>query len=174
MTSRRQFLQASAAVGGGLALEFSLAAPALAQAGAAPPVEVTHWLVIHPDERIVIRTPARRWAGSLTGLRSGRRGARLRLEARLDRVRLANEHVKRKRIWGSMSTGGSAGIRIARVPAQSGASAREMRSRGRGAMERSRFRVLGRRRRHHTAGRGAPHDYGKVAVPRRESRCPRR
>src|SRR5688500_10455971 len=69
MTNRRQFLQASAAVGGGLALEFSLTAPALAQAGAAAPVEVTHWLVIHPDERIVIRIARSEMGqGSLTGL----------------------------------------------------------------------------------------------------------
>src|SRR5688572_19583546 len=129
MTNRRQFLQASAAVGGGLALEFSLTAPALAQAGAAAPVEVTHWLVIHPDERIVIRIARSEMGqGSLTGL------AQLVAEE-LDcdwkhvstEFASPNEHVKRKRIWGSMSTGGSAGIRTSHeYLRKSGASAREM------------------------------------------------
>src|SRR5688572_14924957 len=129
MTNRRQFLQASAAVGGGLALEFSLTAPALAQAGAAAPVEVTHWLVIHPDERIVIRIARSEMGqGSLTGL------AQLVAEE-LDcdwkhvstEFASPNEHVKRKRIWGSMSTGGSAGIRSSHeYLRKSGASAREM------------------------------------------------
>ncbi len=129
MTNRRQFLQASAAVGGGLALEFSLAAPALAQAGTATPVEVTHWLVIHPDERIVIRIARSEMGqGSLTGL------AQLVAEE-LDcdwkhvstEFASPNQHVKRKRIWGSMSTGGSAGIRSSHeYLRKSGASAREM------------------------------------------------
>ncbi len=129
MTNRRQFLQASAAVGGGLALEFSLAAPALAQAGTAAPVEVTHWLVIHPDERVVIRIARSEMGqGSLTGL------AQLvaeELDCDWSRVTTEfaspNEHVKRKRIWGSMSTGGSAGIRTSHeYLRKSGASAREM------------------------------------------------
>jgi isoquinoline 1-oxidoreductase beta subunit len=129
-TTRREFLKASAAVGGGLALEFSLAGTALAQvrAGAAP-VEVTHWLVIHPDERVVIRIARSEMGqGSLTGL------AQLVAEE-LDcdwknvstEYASPNEHVKRKRIWGSMSTGGSAGIRTSHeYLRKSGASAREM------------------------------------------------
>jgi isoquinoline 1-oxidoreductase beta subunit len=130
MTNRRQFLKASAAVGGGLALEFSVVAPALAQAaGAAAPTEVTHWLVIHPDERVVIRIARSEMGqGSLTGL------AQLvaeELECDWSKVSTEfaspNEHVKRKRIWGSMSTGGSAGIRTSQeYLRKSGASAREM------------------------------------------------
>ena len=129
-TPRREFLKASAAVGGGLALEFSLAGAAIAQvrAGAAP-VEVTHWLLIHPDERVVIRVARSEMGqGSLTGL------AQLVAEE-LDcdwknvstEFASPNEHVKRKRIWGSMSTGGSAGIRTSHeYLRKSGASAREM------------------------------------------------
>jgi len=129
-TTRREFLKTSAAVGGGLTLEFSLAGAALAQvrAGAAP-VEVTHWLVIHPDERVVIRIARSEMGqGSLTGL------AQLVAEE-LDcdwknvstEFASPNEHVKRKRIWGSMSTGGSAGIRSSHdYLRKSGASAREM------------------------------------------------
>ena len=124
---RRQFLKASAALGGGLALEFSLAGPALAASAAAP--EVTHWIVIHPDERVVIRVARSEMGqGSLTGL------AQLVAEE-LDcdwknvstEFASPNEHVRRKRIWGSMSTGGSAGIRTSQeYLRKSGAQAREM------------------------------------------------
>jgi isoquinoline 1-oxidoreductase beta subunit len=126
--SRREFLKASAAVGGGLAIEFSIGSPALAQAAAAP-VEVTHWIVIHPDDRIVIRIARSEMGqGSLTGL------AQLvaeDLECDWSKVSTEfaspNEHVKRKRIWGSMSTGGSAGIRTSQeYLRKSGAAAREM------------------------------------------------
>ncbi len=51
---RRFFLKASAAVGGGLALEFSIPFAAQAAKGAAP-TEVNAWVVIHPDDRVVIR-----------------------------------------------------------------------------------------------------------------------
>src|ERR1700716_3856415 len=65
--TRREFLKASAAVGGGLALEFSVAGSALAQAPAA--AEVTHWIVVHPDDRVVIRVARSEMGqGSLTGL----------------------------------------------------------------------------------------------------------
>jgi isoquinoline 1-oxidoreductase beta subunit len=129
MTTRRQFLQASAAVGGGLALEFSIASPVLAQSAAAAPAEVTHWLVIYPDERVVIRIARSEMGqGSLTGL-----AQLVAEELECDWAKVStefaspNEHVKRKRIWGSMSTGGSAGIRTSQeYLRKSGASAREM------------------------------------------------
>jgi isoquinoline 1-oxidoreductase beta subunit len=127
---RREFMKASAAVGGGLALEFSMAAPALAQAKSAPTAaEVTHWIVIHPDERVVIRIARSEMGqGSLTGL------AQLvaeELECDWNKVSTEfaspNEHIRRKRIWGSMSTGGSAGIRTSHdYLRKSGAQAREM------------------------------------------------
>ena len=128
--SRREFLKSSAAVGGGLVLEFSVAGAALAQAqGAQAATEVTHWIVIYPDDRVVIRVARSEMGqGSLTGL------AQLvaeELECDWSKVSTEfaspNEHVKRKRIWGSMSTGGSAGIRTSQeYLRKSGASAREM------------------------------------------------
>lgn len=127
--NRREFLKASTAVGGGLALEFSVASNALAQAKGAPPVEVTHWIVVHPDDRITIRVARSEMGqGSLTGL------AQLvaeELECDWNKVSTEfaspNEHIKRKRIWGSMSTGGSAGIRTSQeYLRKSGASARQM------------------------------------------------
>jgi isoquinoline 1-oxidoreductase beta subunit len=126
--TRREFLKASAAVGGGLALEFTLPGTALAQGAAAVP-EVTHWIVIHPDDRVIIRIARSEMGqGSLTGL------AQLvaeELDCDWSKVGTEfaspNEHIKRKRIWGSMSTGGSAGIRTSHeYLRKSGASAREM------------------------------------------------
>src|SRR5258706_10439034 len=67
--SRRQFLKVSGAIGGGLALEFNVPVAALAQGTASAVTEVTHWIVIHPNDRVVIRI-ARSEMGqrSMTGL----------------------------------------------------------------------------------------------------------
>jgi isoquinoline 1-oxidoreductase beta subunit len=127
--TRREFLKASTAIGGGLALEFSVADAALAQAKAPAAAEVTHWILIHPDDRVVIRVARSEMGqGSLTGL------AQLvaeELDCDWNKVSTEfaspNEHIKRKRIWGSMSTGGSAGIRTSQeYLRKSGAQAREM------------------------------------------------
>ena len=48
--TRRQFLKSSAAV---VAFEFALTSAAHAQAASTP--EVTHWIVVYPDDRVVIR-----------------------------------------------------------------------------------------------------------------------
>jgi isoquinoline 1-oxidoreductase subunit beta len=126
---RRQFLKATTAVGGGLALEFSLAGEALAQGARAAPPEVTHWIVIHPDDRVVIRIARSEMGqGSLTGLAQM---VAEELECDWSKVSTEfaspNEHIKRKRIWGSMSTGGSQGIRSSQeYLRKSGAQAREM------------------------------------------------
>jgi isoquinoline 1-oxidoreductase beta subunit len=128
--SRREFLKASSAVGGGIALEFSIASPALAQAPAAGSgAEVTHWILIHPDDRVVIRVARSEMGqGSLTGL-----AQLVAEELGCDWGKVTtefaspNEHIRRKRIWGSMSTGGSAGIRTSQeYLRKSGAQAREM------------------------------------------------
>ena len=126
--SRRQFLKATTAIGGGLALEFSIPS-ALAQPALAAAPEVTHWIVVYPDDRVVIRVARSEMGqGSLTGL------AQLvaeELDCDWNKVSTEfaspNEHVKRKRIWGSMSTGGSAGIRTSHeYLRKSGAAAKEM------------------------------------------------
>ena len=136
---RREFLKVSAA-GGALALEFAVA-PANAASKDAPFAvaqgfgmpddqhEITHWLVIYPDDRVVIRIARSEMGqGSLTGL------AQLvaeELECDWNKVSTEfaspNEHIKRKRIWGSMSTGGSAGVRTSQeYLRKSGAQARAM------------------------------------------------
>ena len=53
--SRRSFLKASAAAGGGLALQVSFPASALAQTAAAKGAEVTAWVVVRPDDSVIIR-----------------------------------------------------------------------------------------------------------------------
>jgi len=145
---RREFLKVSAAAGGAVAFEFVApvhaasaqpVTPAQAGAqfsGATTPFgmtddqhEVTHWLVIYPDDRVVIRIARSEMGqGSLTGL------AQLvaeELECDWHKVSTEfaspNEHIRRKRIWGSMSTGGSAGVRTSQeYLRKSGAQARTM------------------------------------------------
>ncbi len=128
---RREFLKASVVAGGALALEFSLPRSALAKLPDVPSEspEVTHWIVIHSDDRVVIRIARSEMGqGSLTGL------AQLvaeDLECDWNKVTTEfaspNEHIRRNRIWGSMATGGSTGIRMSQdYLRKSGAAAREM------------------------------------------------
>ena len=139
--SRRSFLAGISAAGGGLtlalAIPFGLAAAATAsgsvihggEAGAGEAAEVTAWLVIHPDDTIVIRvTRAEMGQGALTGL------AMLvaeELECDWARVRgefvTPQENFRRGRVWGDMSTGASRSIAASQLYLrQAGAMAREM------------------------------------------------
>ncbi|HET7549620.1 MAG TPA: molybdopterin cofactor-binding domain-containing protein, partial [Usitatibacter sp.] len=128
---RREFLKASIAAGGALALEFSLPASAgvldMSRPGEKP--EITHWIVVHPDDRVVIRIARSEMGqGSMTGL-----AQLVAEELQCDWHKVStefvspNEHIKRHRVWGSMSTGGSAAIRTSQdYLRKSGAAAREM------------------------------------------------
>lgn len=122
--NRRSFVIGSAAVGTGLAIGFDL--PASAQA-ATP--EIGAWVVIKPDDTVVIRMARSEMGqGTITGL------AQLvaeELECDWSKVTYEyptpGENVKRKRIWQSYSTGGSRGIRESHeYVRQGGASARMM------------------------------------------------
>src|SRR5437899_3585809 len=127
---RRSFLVRTAAVGGGLALGFRvpLGGPKgsfAAEAG----TEVNAWVLVHPDEKVVIRVARSEMGqGTLTGL------AQLvaeELECDWDKVTTEfpspGQNVARKRVWGDMSTGGSRGIRMSHeYVRQGGAAAREM------------------------------------------------
>jgi len=126
--SRRDFLKASAALGGGFALEFSfpLVPRAAVPAGA---TEVTAWIVIHPDDRVVVRI-ARSEMGQGTYTALAQLVAE-ELDCDWSKVSAEfaspNEHIRRKRIWGSMSTGGSMGVRSSQdYVRRAGASARLM------------------------------------------------
>ena len=110
--SRRNFLKASAALGGGLALSFSI--PHAAQAAdAAMSPEVNAWVVVRPDDTVVIRiVRSEMGQGTLTGL-----AQLVAEELDCDWARVTTEYptpgqsLKRNRVWGSFSTGGSQGIR---------------------------------------------------------------
>jgi isoquinoline 1-oxidoreductase beta subunit len=110
--SRRDFLKVSAAAGGGLALEFSFPWAARAAAGQAA-TEVNAWIVIHPDDRVVIRIARSEMGqGTFTAL-----AQLVAEELDCDWVKVSaefaspNENLRRNRVWGSMSTGGSMGVR---------------------------------------------------------------
>jgi isoquinoline 1-oxidoreductase subunit beta len=112
--NRREFLGTAAA--GSLALGFSTFAPSLVTAAtpasAALP-EVNAWVVIQPDERVIIRIARSEMGqGTLTGL-----AQLVAEELECDWKRVKTEYptpgqsLARKRPWGDFSTGGSRGVR---------------------------------------------------------------
>jgi isoquinoline 1-oxidoreductase subunit beta len=125
--SRRSFIAGVSAAGGGLALAIALPFEPARAAEETP--EVTAWLVIRPDNSVVIRVArAEMGQGVHTGL------AMLvaeELECDWSKVRteLVNpeENVRRDRVWGDMMTGASRSIASSQLfLRQAGATAREM------------------------------------------------
>jgi isoquinoline 1-oxidoreductase beta subunit len=126
---RRTFIVSSAAVGGGFALGLQLPfGPAVVRAADGSP-EINAWVVIRPDETVVIRVARSEMGqGTITGL------AQLvaeELECDWNKVRTEyptpGQSVARKRVWGDFSTGGSRGIRMSHeYVRQGGAAARMM------------------------------------------------
>jgi isoquinoline 1-oxidoreductase beta subunit len=121
---RRSFLQRSAAVGGGLALGFEIPFGAAALAAGQPP-EVNAWVVIRPDETVVIRIARSEMGqGTLTGL-----AQLVAEELECDWARVTTEfptpgeNVARKRVWGDFGTGGSRGIRTSHDYVRKGGAA---------------------------------------------------
>ncbi|MBC7804309.1 MAG: molybdopterin-dependent oxidoreductase, partial [Candidatus Parcubacteria bacterium] len=127
--SRRKFIAGSAAVGGGLALGLQLPfGPDVVRAADGSP-EIGAWVVIRPDDTVVIRVVRSEMGqGTITGL------AQLvaeELECNWSKIVIEyptpGESVKRKRVWGDFSTGGSRGIRTSHdYVRQGGATARVM------------------------------------------------
>ena len=127
--SRRKFLAGSTAATAGLSLGFHvpLAGNAAAQGAMAP--EVNAWVVIRPDDTIVVRIARSEMGqGTLTGL------AQLvveELEGDWSKVTTEyptpGQNLARNRVWQSYSTGGSRGIRESNeYVRKGGAAAREM------------------------------------------------
>lgn len=126
--SRRGFLKTA---GAGLVVAFHIpfAAEALAQGATSPTPEINAWVVVKPDDTIVVRIARSEMGqGTLTGL------AQLvveELDGDWSRVTTEyptpGENLARKRAWGSYSTGGSRGIRDSNeYVRKGGASARMM------------------------------------------------
>jgi len=111
--NRRSFIMGSAAVGGGLALGLRLPfGPEVVRAADGSP-EITAWVVIRPDDTVVIRIARSEMGqGTLTGL-----AQLVAEELECDWGKVTTEYptpgqsVARKRVWGDFSTGGRRGIR---------------------------------------------------------------
>jgi isoquinoline 1-oxidoreductase beta subunit len=124
--SRRGFLAASASTG--LVVAFHIPFAGTAQAQAALPPEVNAWVVVRPDDTVVIRIARSEMGqGTLTGL------AQLvaeELECNWARVTTEyptpGQNLARNRTWGNFGTGGSRGIRESQDYVRKGGAAARM------------------------------------------------
>ena len=126
---RRSFLVSAATVGGALALGFDIPfGPRAAGASAAAP-EITAWIVIKPDDTVIIRVAKSEMGqGSFTALPML---VAEELECDWSKVQAEfaapQDNLRRQRVWGDMSTGGSRSIRSSHeFLRKAGATAREM------------------------------------------------
>ena len=122
--SRRHILAGSAATFGAFSFGFSI--PALAQQAGLP--EINAWVVVHPDDKVVIRIARSEMGqGTLTGL-----AQLVAEELGCDWAKVTTEYptpgqnVARNRIWGNFSTGGSRGIRESHDYVRKGGAAARM------------------------------------------------
>jgi len=128
--NRRAFVIGTAAAGAGLAigLDIPFGGPQVVRAADGSP-EVNAWVVIRPDDTVVIRIARSEMGqGTLTGL-----AQLVAEELDCDWSKVTTEYptpgqsVARKRVWGEFSTGGSRGIRTSHeYVRKGGATARVM------------------------------------------------
>jgi len=128
LLSRRQFLVGSAAAAGGLMISFHIPFMGSAQAQDAATPEVNAWVVVRPDDTVVIRIARSEMGqGTLTGL-----AQLVAEELECDWARVTTEYpspgqsLARNRVWGSFSTGGSHGIRDSHEYVRRGGAAARM------------------------------------------------
>jgi isoquinoline 1-oxidoreductase beta subunit len=127
--TRREFLIGTAAAGTGFSLGLYLPFASGPAAAAERPPEVNAWVVIQPDDTVVIRIARSEMGqGTLTGL-----AQMVAEELECDWSKVTTEYptpgqnLARDRVWGSFSTGGSQGIRGSQdYVRKGGAVAREM------------------------------------------------
>jgi isoquinoline 1-oxidoreductase beta subunit len=127
--NRRAFVIGTAAVGTGLALGLDIPFGPTAVRAADDAPEVNAWVVIQPDDTVVIRIARSEMGqGTLTGL-----AQLVAEELECDWSKVTTEfptpgqNVARKRVWGDFSTGGSRGIRTSQdYVRKGGATARMM------------------------------------------------
>jgi isoquinoline 1-oxidoreductase subunit beta len=127
--SRRSFIVAGAALGGGLAIGINpLSSVAVVRAADGSP-EITAWIVIHPDDTVVVRIARSEMGqGSLTGL-----AQLVAEELECDWNKVTWEYptpgvsLARKKPWGPFGTGNSESIRGSQeYLRKAGAAARTM------------------------------------------------
>ena len=128
--NRRAFVIGTAAAGAGLSLglDIPFGGPTVVRAADGSP-EVNAWVVIRPDDTVVIRIARSEMGqGTLTGL-----AQLVAEELECDWSKVTTEYptpgqsVARKRAWGDFSTGGSRGIRTSQeYVRKGGATARMM------------------------------------------------
>jgi isoquinoline 1-oxidoreductase subunit beta len=126
---RRSFLASIAAVGGSLALGFEIPFGTRRVQASVGPREITAWIVIEPDETVIIRVAKSEMGqGSFTALPML---VAEELECDWSKVRAEfappHENRKRNRVWGNMSTGASRSISASQNELRrAGATARAM------------------------------------------------
>ena len=126
---RRMFLISVAAVGGALALGFEIPFGARAVHASSSPREITAWIVIEPDETVIIRVAKSEMGqGSFTALPML---VAEELECDWSKVKAEfappHENRRRDRVWGNMSTGASRSISASHNDLRrAGATARAM------------------------------------------------
>jgi isoquinoline 1-oxidoreductase subunit beta len=129
LVSRRSFVRSIAAMGGGLALGFDVPFGERGAQAAANPREITAWVVVEPDDTVIVRIARSEMGqGSFTALPML---VAEELECAWSKVRAEfaapEENLRRNRIWGDMTTGGSRAIRGSQeYLRRAGATAREM------------------------------------------------
>ncbi len=127
--ARRSFIVGTATVGAGLVLGLKIPFGAGVVRAADGSPEITAWVVIRPDDTVVIRIARSEMGqGTLTGL-----AQMVAEELECDWTKVTTEYptpgqsVARKRVWGDFSTGGSRGIRTSHeYVRKGGATARIM------------------------------------------------
>ena len=127
--NRRAFVIGTAAAGAGLTLglEIPFGGPTVVRAADGSP-EVNAWVVIRPDDTVVIRIARSEMGqGTLTGL-----AQLVAEELECDWSKVTTEYptpgqsVARKRAWGDFSTGGSRGIRTSQEYVRKGGAVARM------------------------------------------------
>ena len=127
--SRRSFIASVAALGGGMALGLRLPEAASAAEAATNPAEINAWVVVQPDDTVIIRVARSEMGQGITTALPMLVAEELDCDWNKVRAEFPSpeENLRRKRAWGEMSTGGSRSVRTSQeYLRQAGAIAREM------------------------------------------------
>ena len=126
--NRRSFVVGSTAAGAGLALGFALPLGPQAARAADTPGEIDAWVVVRPDDSVVIRIARSEMGqGTLTGL-----AQLVAEELGCDWSKVTTEfptpgqNLARKQVWGTFATGGSRGVRESQDYMRKGGAAARM------------------------------------------------